>query len=201
MFIKGFIIGLIFGIPAGAVGALTIQRTLKYGFLTGFLSGLGCSMADLIYACIGAFGITIVSDFILDNQLIINTAGGIILLVMGICMVTKSSAGKNIQLQKSGVLKMFFSSFVVGITNPAAILTFIWAFSWFGIFQGVDFEKGCFLVAGVFSGTALWWLIISSFANLFKNRINNEIMGKADKVFGFVIILLSIVVFIKTFID
>ena len=35
--IKGFLIALIFGIPAGAIGALTIQRSLKNGFIAGFM--------------------------------------------------------------------------------------------------------------------------------------------------------------------
>ena len=35
--IKGFLIALIFGIPAGAIGALNIQRSLKNGFIAGFM--------------------------------------------------------------------------------------------------------------------------------------------------------------------
>lgn len=31
-FWKGLLIGLIFGVPAGAIGALTIGRTLEKGF-------------------------------------------------------------------------------------------------------------------------------------------------------------------------
>ena len=30
--IKGMLIGVIFGVPAGTIGALTIQRTMKQGF-------------------------------------------------------------------------------------------------------------------------------------------------------------------------
>ena len=32
---KGLLIGLIFGVPAGAIGALTIGRTLEKGFVAG----------------------------------------------------------------------------------------------------------------------------------------------------------------------
>ena len=32
-FFRGLLIGLVFGVPAGAIGALTIQRTLEKGFL------------------------------------------------------------------------------------------------------------------------------------------------------------------------
>lgn len=201
MFIKGLIIGLIFGIPAGAVGALTIERTLKYGFWTGFLSGLGCSTADLIYACIGVFGITFVSDFIIDNQLVINTAGGIILLLMGIRLLVKTNADTNLQLRKSGILKMYFSSFILGITNPAGILTFIWAFAWFGITGKIDFEKGCFAATGVFVGTAVWWFLLALGAVIFKERAGKKTILKTDKIFGVLIILFSALVFIKMLIN
>ena len=44
--IKGTLIGIIFGIPAGAIGALTIQRTLEHGYFSGLMTGLGSSVAD-----------------------------------------------------------------------------------------------------------------------------------------------------------
>lgn len=34
-FVKGLLVALIFGVPAGAIGALTIQRTLEKGFWAG----------------------------------------------------------------------------------------------------------------------------------------------------------------------
>ena len=50
--IRGILIGLIFGVPAGAIGALTIQRTLRDGFAAGLATGLGSSAADLLYLCV-----------------------------------------------------------------------------------------------------------------------------------------------------
>lgn len=41
--VRGILIGLIFGVPAGTIGALTIQRTLERGFIAGLLTGAGSS--------------------------------------------------------------------------------------------------------------------------------------------------------------
>ena len=68
MFFKGILIGLIFGVPVGAVGAMTVQRTWEHGIKAGLLTGMGSSIADCIYAAIGAFGLTIISDFLLQYQ-------------------------------------------------------------------------------------------------------------------------------------
>lgn len=73
--LRGLLIGLIFGVPAGAIGALTIQRTLNSGFFAGLATGLGSSVADLLYACAGVFGITLVSDFLARHQRPISLPG------------------------------------------------------------------------------------------------------------------------------
>ena len=46
-FLRGLLIGLVFGVPAGAIGALTIQRTLEKGFFAGLVTGAGLSGHDL----------------------------------------------------------------------------------------------------------------------------------------------------------
>ena len=68
-FLRGLLIALVFGVPTGAIGALTIQRTLERGFFAGLITGTGSSAADLIYSFVGIFGITIISDFLTANQI------------------------------------------------------------------------------------------------------------------------------------
>ena len=67
-FLKGLLIAIVFGVPAGAIGALTIQRTLEKGFRFGFATGLGSTAADLIYAAVSVFGISVISDFLIQYQ-------------------------------------------------------------------------------------------------------------------------------------
>lgn len=75
-FLRGVLIGLLFGVPAGAVGAMTVQRTWNYGIKAGLFTGFGSSVADGIYACVGAFGLTVISEFLLKYQTVINLVGG-----------------------------------------------------------------------------------------------------------------------------
>ena len=67
-----------------SLGALTVQRTWEHGIKAGLLTGMGSSIADCIYAAIGAFGLTIISDFLLQYQGAIHLVGGTIVLFMGI---------------------------------------------------------------------------------------------------------------------
>lgn len=95
LLLKGILIGLLFGVPVGAVGAMTVQRTWEHGIKAGLLTGMGSSIADCIYAAIGAFGLTMVSDFLLEYQTVIHLAGGTIVLFMGIrLLLRKGEAAK-----------------------------------------------------------------------------------------------------------
>lgn len=127
--IKGILIGLIFGIPIGAVGTMTVQRTFHYGFQAGFLTGLGSSATDYLYACVGVFGLTFISDFLLRYQTMIHTLGGTFVLIMGIRLISGGEKISTPQITTVYGIKIFLSSFVIGITNPAAVLTFLFAFS------------------------------------------------------------------------
>jgi threonine/homoserine/homoserine lactone efflux protein len=102
--IKGILIGLLFGMPVGAVGAMTVQRTLSHGIKAGLMTGLGSSVADCVYASIGAFGLTFVSDFLLKYQTAIHTLGGTLLLINGcpsddtkkrVRYASKTGSGRN----------------------------------------------------------------------------------------------------------
>lgn len=198
-FIRGILIGLLFGIPVGAVGAMTVQRTLNYGVRSGLLTGLGSSIADCLYACVGAFGLTLISDFLLKYQMIINIVGGIFVAVMGISQILKKQGERQSETEKISCTKMFLSSFAVGITNPAAILTFLFAFSYFGISGNIGLGGGVWLVTGVFIGTYIWWGALSAIVSLIKRKTGNCNMNRANKVLGVILTLFGVVVLVKTF--
>lgn len=111
--IKGLLIGLIFGVPAGAIGALTIQRTISYGFSAGFVTGLGSSVMDLLYDCVGIFGLRMISDFLTANQLGFNLLGGGLIIAMGV-VIFRKRVPKNTRLQQTPKLSAcFISSFAI----------------------------------------------------------------------------------------
>lgn len=199
--IKGILIGLLFGMPAGAVGAMTAQRTLNYGMKAGLLTGLGSSVADCLYAFVGAFGLTLISDFLLKYQSIIHLIGGSLILGMGIRMLQmKNDKTKNIP-DSTGRIQMFVSSFVVGITNPAAILTFLFAFSWFGINGQTGLTDGIGLVCGVFVGTYIWWGILSGAVTIWNKKAKNNHLSMMNRVFGTILSLFGIVILIRNFLN
>lgn len=195
-FFRGMLIGLLFGVPAGAVGAMTVQRTWNYGTKAGLLTGMGSSVADCIYACIGAFGLTVISEFLLKYQNVINLAGGGLILYMGLHLIFGKKEADEIP-SVSGTVKMFLSSLLVGITNPAAILTFLFAFSYFGILGETNMIQGMWLVIGVFLGTYLWWGVLTAAVNIMKSRQKKDNIQTMNRIFGVILCLFGLVVFIR----
>ena len=188
--LKGILIGLLFGLPAGAVGALTVQRTFRHGPGAGLLTGLGSSAADCCYASLGAFGLTIVSDFLLKYQAAIHLLGGGLVLLLGARLFFREEVPSQETGRTSGA-GLFLSSFAVGITNPAAVLTFLFAFSWLGISGGLAFGEGLLLVLGVFCGTCLWWCALTLAAGMARKKAAAIDPARMNRIFGFILCLLG----------
>jgi len=64
IFLKGILIGFVMAVPVGPIGVMCIRKTLTDGRLRGLMTGLGAATADLLYACVAAFGLTVVSNAI-----------------------------------------------------------------------------------------------------------------------------------------
>lgn len=195
--LKGVLIGLLFGMPVGAVGAMTVQRAWNYGVRAGLLTGLGSSAADCLYAVVGAFGLTLISDFLLRYRTLVSTLGGALILWMGIRLLLKKSDLAVTPAKALSGAKMFLSSFAVGMTNPAAILTFLFAFSYFGISGAVGPRNGISLVCGVFMGTYLWWGALTVATRAARVKMEKSGVPGLNQVFGAVLSLFGIAVFLR----
>ena len=81
--------------------------------------------------------------------------------------------------------------------NPAAILTFLFAFSWFGIAGDNTKAGGWLVVLGVFVGTYLWWGGLAAAVALARKKKRVDSFRKMNRIFGVVLSLFGIPVFIR----
>ncbi len=196
--VKGILIGLIFGVPAGAIGALTIQRTLERGFLAGLLTGLGSSAADLLYSAVGIFGIAVISDFLTKYQNAFQIVGGVLIVTLGIAILRKKERPTEVQETKGNLFFCFLSSFGTAVMNPATILSFMVAFTAFEINGNVSASEGVWLILGILAGTFGWWLILSGGVSLFRERITDRIYKWLNKVLGSFMLIFGIAMMIRS---
>lgn len=191
-------IGLIFGMPIGVVGTMSIHRTIYYGPFIGFMSGFASSCADAVFACIGAFGLTLIADTFLKYQIAINLIGALFLLVIAIKIMMKKEQFEISKIvEHKGLFPIVFSSFMVAITNPTAIMSFLFAFSVFEISGPLNFIHGTQLIVGVFLGTICWWGLLVIIVNRIKKKLNALWMQRLNKTFGIILIVLSFAIVLK----
>lgn len=197
--IIGFFIGVVFGMPFGAIGALCIQRTIGQGVYAGLLTGSASSIADVVYACIGAFGLSFLSQFLFQHQILINLLGAAMLIVIAMNMILKKQELiQDLPQRKTQYLTMFATSFAIAITNPAAILSFLFAFSVFGINGTLTLSQGLQLILGILVGTLLWWVLLVWIANIMKHKFHTVWLNRINKLFGIILIVFGIGVVINT---
>lgn len=196
-FLRGLLIGLVFGVPAGAIGALTIQRTLEKGFFAGLVTGAGSSAADLLYSCIGVFGITIISDFLTAHQAVIRVIGGGVILILGIAILRKKELSSVRQDTKRTSMFYFLSAFTAAILNPVTVLSFMVAFAAFGISGDLDTGQGMALILGILTGTLCWWAALSGVVAHFRKKVTNNIYRWLNRILGCLMALFGIIMMIQ----
>jgi threonine/homoserine/homoserine lactone efflux protein len=161
---------------------------LQSGRLSGLFSGLGAATADTIYALIAAFGLRIISDFLLAEQLWLRLIGGAFLLYLGWKTFFTIPTGKIKESKHTTLFNDFISTFFLTITNPMTILSFLAVFAALGLstVKG-NYFQAAELVFGVFFGSAAWWLIISEGVQLFRKKVNQKVMQWINRIAGLII--------------
>lgn len=171
LFLRGLIIGFSIAAPVGPIGVLCIRRTLARGRLTGLVSGLGAASADAIYGAIAGFGLTVISSFLVDQQTALRIVGGLFLCYLGVKTLRARPAdhAAATNAPNGGLGSAYFSTFLLTLTNPATILAFAAIFAGVGIAdRGENVGSALTLVAGVFGGSAAWWLLLSGGVSLLR---------------------------------
>jgi threonine/homoserine/homoserine lactone efflux protein len=189
LFLKGLIVGFVVAAPVGPIGVLCARRTLTYGRRAGFFSGMGAATADSLYGFIAAFGLTFISDFLVDNQFWLRLVGGALLCVIGTKTFMEMAKKQNIVHRSAGRFAgMYASTFFLTLTNPMTIFSFAAVFAGFGLAgaRGSVVSAGT-LILGVFLGSVLWWAFLVGVFSLFKRRFEHHELQWVNRIAGIII--------------
>lgn len=200
--LNGVLVGFTASMPLGPIGVLCIQKTISKGRMAGFVSGMGAATADTIYAIIAGFGLTFISNFIVNQQFYLRIGGAVICFYLGLKIFRTNPA---IQLRRESqrgqnIWTDYLSILFLTISNPLTLLLFGAVFAGFGIIQGnADFKSIFLLVCGVFMGALSWWTLLTGFVNLFRSKFRLKRVWWLNKITGMLIILFSFVALASVF--
>jgi threonine/homoserine/homoserine lactone efflux protein len=199
LFIKGLIIGFSIAAPVGPIGILCIQRTLSGGNVQGLVTGLGAATADALYGFIAAFGLTFISNFIVDQSIWFRLIGGLFLCYLGIQAFLKKTQAQTVATVNNTKLSAYGTTFFLTLTNPMTILFFAGIFAGLGIVsESIRYASAGLMVIGVFAGSAAWWLFLSSVTGIFRNKINESKLALVNKISGCVILAFGVAAILST---
>lgn len=204
--ITGAVIGVIVAAPIGPVNLICIRRTLAYGSLHGFLSGLGAALGDGIFAVITAFGLTAIAQAIEGYSIALEFIGGILLLGFGWYTfhadpsTARDAAGAPVPdlTFSARIVRDVVSTLALTLTNPATLLGFAALFAGLGSITGekVSFLAAAVTVGGVVAGSAGWWFTITTITAIFHKRIDNVIMRHVNRISGAAVGLFGVAVLV-----
>ncbi|WP_128000052.1 LysE family translocator [Piscinibacter defluvii] len=171
VFASALLIGLSIAAPVGPIGLLTIQRSLEHGPRAGLATGLGAAAADAVYGAVGAYGVSWLIGALVAARVPLALFGAAFLLWMAWGLVRAPAAERAAQAAPArNGWQYFATTFVLTLSNPATIFSFI---AVFGTLAGRSTVSAPgTMVLGVLLGSALWWLFLSTAVGHLRERFD-----------------------------
>ena len=187
-FFRGVAVGLAIAAPVGPIGVLCIRRTLAGGMRLGVVSGLGAAAADALYAGIATFALALATAYVARVIEPLHLIGGAFLLWLGVTTALRAPPPAAAVAPARAYAGAFASTFALTVVNPATILSFgaVIAGAAFGA-QPPAGLGAVRLVAGVFAGSAPWWLALSGAVAIVRRGLPATAMRAINVVSGLVL--------------
>ena len=199
---KGIMIGIIASAPMGPVGVLCVQRTLNKGRWYGFVTGIGASVSDIIYALITGLGMSFVMDFVNNAQtkFLLQLTGSIILLIFGIISY-RANPTKNMHMsskQKGTLWHNGLTAFLVTFSNPLIIFLFMGCFAQFAFVVPNHPLEMCLGYMSIVFGALWWWYGLTWLIDKVRTIFDTSGIIIINKVIGSIVIIFSVIVLFGT---
>ncbi len=191
----GFTFGFFGSMPvAGPASALVLSRGLLGRFLSGVMIGLGCAVAEGVYAFLAYWGFATFLAGYPFIEGVSHVVAAIILLALGVTFARYSGAKEAQQTQGSdAALPSAALGFWITILNPALMAT--WTASATTLNSaGVVLSKEAALpfAVGVAAGIGSWFSILTGLLKRFRGRFQPSSLNRVIRVIGVLILGLGL---------
>ena len=194
LFLRGLVLGFTIAAAVGPISLLCIRRTLAEGRLIGLVSGMGVATADATYGAIAAFGLTAVTDLLVDWRRALGIVGGAFLLWLAwrTFQSVPGEAARTEDGARRGLPGAYLSTLALTLTNPMTILSFAALFVGLGVTGGTA-AGATLLTLGVFAGSAAWWVVLVTAVGALRSRLTATGLRRVNVVSGLAIGAFAIV--------
>lgn len=192
--LKGFLVGMCASAPIGPIAILVVQKSLSNGHKSGFVSGLGASVVDTLYATIAIFALAFAQKFIDDHHNVIFLIGGAVLALVGFSMAFSDPFRKMKKNDDSGASpKDFGQAVAMGISNPMAIFVMFTLFAFFGLANEAPHNWSVTpIILSVSVGSVTYWFCISWLLSRFRRTFRMRTILWISRITGAIIVIIGI---------
>ena len=194
--LKGFVIGAAAAMPVGPIAILVIQKTMGKGRQAGFVTGLGASIVDTMYAIIALFALAFAQNLIERHENLILLAGGLILSLIGVSMALSNPFRKKRKDDgKSAVSsKDFLQAIAMGVSNPMAIFVMFALFAFFGIAEDTPRDWNVApIILSVSAGSVTYWFTMTWVFSRFRDKLSLRTLLWISRIMGAIVIIIGLV--------
>jgi threonine/homoserine/homoserine lactone efflux protein len=143
---------------------------------------------------VAGFGLTAVSNLLVRQQTTLQIVGGVFLCYLGIKTFLSRPAGQPAATRNAGLTGAYISTLFLTLTNPMTILSFAAVFAGLGLGSGTDdYIAATFLVSGVFAGSAIWWLMLSSAVGVLRGKLDLQWLPWLNRLSGLVLAVFGLI--------
>jgi threonine/homoserine/homoserine lactone efflux protein len=183
LFLRGLVLGFAIAAAVGPISLLVIRRTLAEGRVVGLVSGIGVATADATYGAIAAFGLTAVTDLLVDWHRALAIVGGLFLLWLAWRTIRSVPGEAAADPARRGLRGAYLSTLALTLTNPMTILSFGALFVGLGV-TGGNAIGATLLTLGVFAGSAAWWVVLVVVLGVVRSRLTPIWMRRVNVASG-----------------
>jgi threonine/homoserine/homoserine lactone efflux protein len=197
-FLQGVLMGLVVAVPVGPLGLLCINRSLAMGPTYGLFSGLGVATADALAAGIAALGITLISGLLSQYQVFLRFIGGAFLCYLGYTIYVTEPVAQAPIKTINGFVGAYATTFFLTFSNPVTILSFVAIYAgWHVPDIAGRYTAAAILTAGVFTGSALWWVALFIALKALHGKLNLRFLFWVHRLSGAVIAAFGVLVLLS----
>jgi threonine/homoserine/homoserine lactone efflux protein len=185
-YLKAMGFGLAVAAPVGPMAILCMRRSLVQGWHHGLAAGLGIAVGDGIYALVAALGLAGISAFMLAYERPLHFAAGLFLVYLGVKTFLMRADEAQVAGDKlvGSVASAFGSAVLLTLTNPPTIIMFAAIFTALAPRSGIDLAIALATVAGVFTGSLLWWCGVTALVAAIRHALGPKIRRLIDAIVG-----------------
>jgi putative LysE/RhtB family amino acid efflux pump len=182
-FATGFGFGLALAMPVGPIALICIQQTLSRGLGAGVAAGVGVALADAAYAAVAAFGLVAATVFLTGVQTPLRILGLAVMLWLAWRIWRRADTPRHLGgAPPAAALTIAIQTFVLTLTNPLTIMTFLALFVGAGVGLTLSPLTAAILVAGAFAGSMLWWVLLAALINAVRVRLEESALAWINRV-------------------